>query len=471
MLATIVFVAFVIRIFPLTYSHFWDETVFLQHAKILVDGRANYNEFSSRPPLLPFMYAAGYAIWDSIYVANVVQGIVSGFVVLFAYLYVRAVFGTVAAVAAAAMFALTPYVVARSHDLLTDGPAVTLMLAAMWLFDRRGVRAALLAGVVLALAVQTRYTSLFLGTYFVLDAVVTPKKVPQLLAAGVAAALAVTPYLLWNLAQFGSPVYPFELARRIVQEWTALVPPVFYWRALGEIFPLTVWVLFGLGICALLLRVFPVIGRSWGKDDPVDWNQDKRLLVLLAWGAAFFGYMLTIPHKEVRYLLPLTIPVLVTASWGVAGIVRRVTPARTPFRMAVVSLAILIVVADFGRAVVPIMHEAVDRSITSEVEIALFLRAHSSEGDTIYAAHNYPVFAFYTERNTMSLLPIQDNFDQVWREQMKLPGFLVYTHPDQLGEIHSISKVLKPERSFLETHKEFRAVHEFATATVYRYEP
>jgi len=192
-LAAIVLVAVVIRIFPLTYSHFWDEAVFLQHAKILVDGRANYNEFSSRPPLLPFMYAAGYAIWDSIYVANVVQGIVSGLVVLFAYLYVRAVFGTVAAVATAAMFALTPYVVASSHDLLTDGPAVTLMLAAMWLFDRRGLRAALLAGVVLALAVQTRYTSLFLATYFVLDALVTPKKVPQLLATGAAAVLAVTP--------------------------------------------------------------------------------------------------------------------------------------------------------------------------------------------------------------------------------------------------------------------------------------
>ena len=36
-LTAIVLVAVVVRIFPLTYSHFWDETVFLQHAKILVD--------------------------------------------------------------------------------------------------------------------------------------------------------------------------------------------------------------------------------------------------------------------------------------------------------------------------------------------------------------------------------------------------------------------------------------------------
>jgi len=470
-LTAFVLVAIAIRTLPLTYSHFWDETVFLQHARILVDGRTNFNEFSSRPPLLPFMYAAGYAIWDSIYVANVVQGIVTGLMVLFAFLYVRPVFGTIAGIAAAALFAFTPYVVARSHDLLTDGPAVTLMLAAMWLFDRPGARSALLAGIVFSLAVQTRYTSLFLAVYLVLDAIVTRKKLPHLLLAGGAAILAITPYLLWNYSQFGSPIFPFELAKRVVREWTALVPPVFYFRALAEIFPLTVWALFAIGIADLLWQRWRFARGSPSSGDLDDRPQDKRRIVLLAWGACFLAYMLTIPHKEVRYLLPLTIPVFVIAAVALAGIASHANTARRGFQIVAVSLAILIITADFGEAIAPLVHEPVDRVVSNEVEIAQYLRANSSPRDTIYAAHNYPVFAFYTERRTVSLLTFQDNFDDVWQERMNLPGFLVYTHPDQLGEIHSISRALKPDRSFLEAHREFRAIQEFATATIYRYDP
>jgi len=49
-LALIVALAALVRAVPLTYSHFWDETVFLQHAKVILDGRANYQEFFHRPP-------------------------------------------------------------------------------------------------------------------------------------------------------------------------------------------------------------------------------------------------------------------------------------------------------------------------------------------------------------------------------------------------------------------------------------
>ena len=44
-LALIVVLALFVRVVPLTYSHFWDETVFLQDAKFIVDGRTNYDEF------------------------------------------------------------------------------------------------------------------------------------------------------------------------------------------------------------------------------------------------------------------------------------------------------------------------------------------------------------------------------------------------------------------------------------------
>lgn len=71
-LAVILVLALLIRTVPLTHSHFWDETVYLQHAKVIVDGRTNYDEFESRPPVLPLVYALGFTIWDHVYMANLV---------------------------------------------------------------------------------------------------------------------------------------------------------------------------------------------------------------------------------------------------------------------------------------------------------------------------------------------------------------------------------------------------------------
>ena len=128
-------------------------------------------------------------------------------------------------------------------------------------------------------------------------------------------------------------------------------------------------------------------------------------------------------------------------------------------------------VVDLGPAFLKFGQPLVDASQSNEVQIALYLRSHSSADDTIYAAHNFPVFAFYSERRTVSLLPIRDNFDEDWRELMARPGFLVYTHPENVGEIHSINPVLKPTVSFIEGHSEFTLAKVFPTATVYRFVP
>src|SRR5439155_5599341 len=195
-LAFVLLLAVLVRTVPLTYSHFWDETVFLQHAKVIFDGRTNYEEFHHRPPLLSFLYALGFAIWDNVYVANLVQGVVTTLAVVFAFLYARRGFGLAVALFSAFLFAFTPYFVEASHELLTDIPALTLMLASMWLFDKPGARYAFLSGVIYALAIQTRFTSLFLIVYFALDTILSPKKIRNVAFLHAGAAVAISPYLV-----------------------------------------------------------------------------------------------------------------------------------------------------------------------------------------------------------------------------------------------------------------------------------
>ena len=470
MVAVILVVAIAIRILPLTYSHFWDETVFLQHARIIVDGRTNYDEFFHRPPLLPFLYAAGFLLWDSVYMANIVQGLVSGLAVLFAFLYVRGRFGNGAGLAAAALFAFAPYGVARSHELLTDEPAIALMLACAWLFDQPRTRFALATGVVFALAVAMRFTCIFFVFYLMLDALVPPRKLRQLFLAGCSAAATIAPYLLWNYERFGSMLFPFKLASRIVHEWTAPVPAVFYWHALGELLPPTAWLAFAFGLWAVAAR--PSRARQSARLDARERAaRAQRCAVWVAWGGAFLAYMLAIPHKEVRYLLPLTIPVLVLAAAGLAAAATRVRALPAWPRLCVLAIAGVLAVIDFGTAFEPLTRPPVDATRSSEVEIADYVRGRAQPTDTLYAAHNFPVFAFYSGLRTVSLLPIQDTFATDWKTEMTRPGFLVYSHPERMGEIHATNPALKPDRAFLESHREFSVERVFPTATVYRYVP
>src|SRR5262245_31337594 len=73
-LAVLCLVGLAVRTLPLTLSHEWDETVYLQNAKVIGEGRENYSELDYRPPLLSVFYAAGFWIWYDVYVANLVQG-------------------------------------------------------------------------------------------------------------------------------------------------------------------------------------------------------------------------------------------------------------------------------------------------------------------------------------------------------------------------------------------------------------
>jgi 4-amino-4-deoxy-L-arabinose transferase-like glycosyltransferase len=466
--------ALFVRVFPLSYSHFWDETVFLQDAKVIVDGRANYDEFFERPPLLSAAYALGFALWDNIYVANVVQGLWTVSAVLFALLYVRKTFGLVAGLCAAFLLAFGPYFVETSHELLTDMPAVALMLAAMWLFDQSGAPCALLAGMAYALSIETRFTSLFLMLYFLLEVAFTPKKLRQLVLFGVGAAASLAPYLIWLKLKYQSFFYPFVLARRIVQEWTAPVPAGFYFEGVRGIFPLSLWALLALALVSLVSHWITMARRqasAASAENAESFDQMKRQSTLLIWGAAFFAYMLSIPHKEIRYLLPLAIPAVVIAAVGATGAYSWLARQASPLRLAGLLLGVLVAAADYGSPALKLAGPLTDRSEWAEVQIARYLREHSTPADTIYASHNFPVLAFYSERHTVSLLPIQEDFDRDWRDFMSYPGYLVYFLPERIGEIHALHPALKPDRQFLATHLNFVEVKAFPIATVYRYTP
>jgi hypothetical protein len=233
------------------------------------------------------------------------------------------------------------------------------------------------------------------------------------------------------------------------------------------------WVALALAVVSLLAQAASGMRRAAvptpAERDAIH-DQIMRQVTLLIWGGAFFAYMLSIPHKETRYLLPLAIPAVVLAAVGIARLWGWVALRAVPLQVAAISLGSLIAVADYGPALRNLTSPWFDRSVSTEVQIAQYLRTHSTPSDTVYAAHNFPVLAFYSERRTVSLLPIQDDFDRDWRELMSQPGFFVYFLPERMGELHA-RHALKPDGNFLAAHGNFVPAQSFPTATVYRYVP
>lgn len=474
-LGAILVVGTLVRVLPLTAEHYWDETVYLQHARILLDGRANYDEFHYRPPLLPFVYAFGFALWDHIHMANVVQGIFAGLSILFGFLYARRAFGELTALVAAALFAFTPYFVEQSHLLLTDVPAVALMLAAMWLFDRPRLASALGAGVTSSLAVQTRFTSLFVLTYFAADSLFAGVRWRRLVCVAAGALVAIAPYLLWMQWTYGNALHGFEHARRITTEWTAPIPAGFYFDALTQIFTASLAVLFAVGVVAAAahgIRAARVVGtRRWHAALAAHGGRVTRVATLVAWGAGFLVYMLTIPHKEVRYLLPLAIPAVVVAAYGAAELCAWAARLAPVVRIPILLSVFATVVLDDAPAIHALRKPWVDDTASETMQIAQFIREVSAPTDTLYAAHEFPVLAYYAERRTVSVLTIQDTFNRDWRRLMSAPGYFVYYAPVNIGETHARSAAFLPDLAFLGSNPEFRVVRTFPHATVYRYVP
>src|SRR5512143_2687901 len=74
---------FLVRLWPLWQVHFWDEAVYLQNAEVICCAKLNYSELSSRPPLLPLLFAGVFRLWHHVYAASLLTAVLNALGPLF----------------------------------------------------------------------------------------------------------------------------------------------------------------------------------------------------------------------------------------------------------------------------------------------------------------------------------------------------------------------------------------------------
>lgn len=452
LLLVLVAAAFLVRIWPMSTSHYWDETVYLQNAEVILGARSNYSELASRPPLLSIIFAAVFLLWHSVHAAEIVTALLNALGPLFLYLIGRRLLGRFAAAIAAIMLAFLPFFVAAGNSLLSDSPALSLALACFWMLAE-GLEAEsrlwfLIAGFTGALAVLMRFASL--PTIAVLGLLcLRPKsRIAAVIHFAIGLAAGFGPYLVWSRLKYGGYITTLQ------HGWTNVAgsvdPALYYLRNIPAIFS---W----LTVAGLVLWLGFVIKSRFASHenmtvrDFVFWN-----VFLCAWIVIILGYYMAIPHKEQRYILPLAPPVLLLAGYGLAQMV-----SFRKFALRAAGAAVLIGALAYtsAPAFARLREPLVSSYVSEEKAAADYLKGVAAKSAVLYANFNYPVFAYYTGLPTHVLLEQGDNFYNSFPSNMPDDGYFILYRDQELD----------PRMDWLDSNPHFHRIQEFPSLIIYQY--
>ncbi len=462
-LALLFALGFLARLWPIWQSHWWDEAVYLQDAAYICCGKHNYSELSSRPPLLSLFYAGIFLLWNSQYAASLLTAALNSLGAVFLYWAGKMLHGRSAAVIAALLFAFSPFLVHWSNALITDCPALTLTVLAFCFVLKAEATDRLLwaglAGFVTGLSGLMRFPAMITILIFPLYLLREGKIFRRLGVFALGWGLGFGPYLLWSWLAFGSLMSTLRTA--VSNVGGSVEPKLYFLQHFGEIFP---WVT--LGGAALWVV-------AWLRDSLLTWgregeefvlrigkraNQPRRPsdAMLWAWAALVALYFSNIPHKELRYILPLAVPLFLLAGRGLAVLARARTLQTRAIGIAILTLAL-------GYSFAPLLQRFdmpfISPFVSEEVEASNYLNQHARSTGWLYSNFNYPVFGYYTSLN-LALLREQDmSFYTAFPRNMPEDGYLIIYKQVQK----------EPTLAWADADPHFRRMKEFPSLVLYEY--
>jgi 4-amino-4-deoxy-L-arabinose transferase-like glycosyltransferase len=464
--------AFAVRLWGVSLRHGWDENVYLQNAELICCGKNNYNEIDSRPPLLSLLFAGAFWVWHSDYAAYVVTALLNALGPVFLYLAGRMFVGRQAAGIAALLLAFTPFFVSvfpaaagsrwvatgfvsfpTGHSVLSDSPALTLILLAFWLL-LRGVekdsdREFAGAGFVLAMAVLMRFPSLASVGVLSLLTLAATRWWRAGLACAAGFAVGVAPYLGWSRWRYGG------FLATLRSGWDNFSGPgqsfFYYLKYSGAIF----------GWVALAGLVLWGVRRGWealheGSEPRGVWVREGFLWV---WALVLVCVFSALGHKEPRYVMPVAPPVFLLAGVGLSGLLKgRRGMARVVGPVVLVGALCW----EFWPVRERFATGFVDRSVSEEMQVSAFLNASVPPATILYMNLSYADFAHYTDFKVQALPESgADLYDSIQR----LPHdgiFIAYKTFDP-------GVAPEPAIGWLDANPHFRRVREFPTMVVYAF--
>jgi hypothetical protein len=461
--------AFLIRLWGISYMHYWDEMVYLQNAKVICCGKVNYSELDFRPPLLSILFAGAFLIRDHLFTASVVAAALNALGPVFLFLSGRRIVGALPAAIASLLLAFGPFFVGvfpsgfdsddTGNSLLTDSPALTLVLLALWLMlralDVPKLSRFAMAGFAVSLAILMRWGSIpSVGLVCLLPLMATKRwKAIMATAAGLLVGLA--PYLLWSRMTYGGFFDTLQKGWKNVEGpeppftyYLTNFPTIFTWIAvLGMLLAAVA----GLTMLFKFLRRNPLRAASFR----FAVTPEVLQVFLWLWLLIDFVFFSRMPHKEPRYVMPLAPPVLLLAGYGLAFF------CRLPGRL-LRPVGVLLLAAGMAASLYPSLTRFDGPFVVpdhpEEMDASTFLESRFPSAGSIYMNFNYPAFAYFTNYK-IAILPIGG--PEVYRAIHAIPadGILIAYRENESGD---------PKIEKLNRDSNLVVVKEYKTLVIYR---
>jgi 4-amino-4-deoxy-L-arabinose transferase-like glycosyltransferase len=469
--------AFLIRFWGLSKMHFWDENVYLLNAQYIASGTAGYQEIASRPPLLPLLFACAFRFWPSDYAAEAVAAFLNALGPAFLYLAGRKLATRTAAAIAAMLLAFGPFFVGvcrdasgrlvpncNGHSLLTDCPALTLIVLSFWLLVRALEKQTALrfacSGFVLAMAVLMRFGSLFSVAILSLLVLAANRRVRAVLACAAGFLLGIGPYLFWSRLRFGGFFETFNLG------WENMggpAEPFFYY--LKFLPAMLSW----LATAGLALWSIHTAWKLLRPAKPPDSRQPagaphsrSRLLwqaFLCLWALGAMLFFSSLSHKESRYIVPVAPPLLLLAGIGLSSLLA--SPSAAVNRASAAALACALM-ATFWPDRHSFDNGFIDPSVSGEMSVAQFLKQNLPSSTLLYCNENYPDFAYYSG---MTAIPLPEDGDELYQALGQIPpGGVLIAYKEVDGGDGSAAE---PPIAFLDSDRRFTRLRDFPTTVLY----
>jgi hypothetical protein len=465
----IVFSAFALRIWGMSKVHFWDEAVYLQNAEVICCDKTNYSELDSRPPLLSLFFAALFLVWHHIYAADIGTALLNALGPALLYLSGRMIVGRIPAVIGSLFLAFSPFFVGvfpngfdsdnTGNSLLSDSPALTLLLLGFWLLllalRRQSDWRFACVGFVFSLTVLMRFASL--STIGILSLLIfaADKWLRAAFACVIGFLTGFTPYLCWSRLRYEGY---FETLRRGWRYYQGdRQSPLFYAQNFGAIF---CWItLVGL---ALWVALWAWQWKARSNTKVVEAERAPTTLpqwmelFLWVWVVLVLVFFFVLPHQEPRYAMPAAPPLFLLAGSGLSVLIMpRHTAARTIGIILLAGGLAWSFLPDVQRFELPLIDGT---ATTEEMQVAQYLNSNFPPDTVLYSNFNYPLFGYYTRLRVKEL---PETGPRLYDALSHLPenGILVaYSTPE-----------IDPRPEWLSSNQHFRILREFPSLVLYEY--
>lgn len=467
-IALLFIIAFIIRIWPITVVHYWDETVYLQNAQVMFGLKADtYNELDYRPPLLSAIYGSGFLIWNNQMTASIIAALFGAAGVIALYFLGKLVYDKKTGIIAAILLCIAPMLAFNSWTLLPDTPSLTLLTIAAIFFvlyaKKEKQSFGFLCGVFISLTILMRFSAiLYLAALAVLAVafgkmykqkklLLLQKITSKPLWAGII--VTILPYLIAAQILFGSFTHPFLASILAVTDVNE--PPIFYLLQIPELFSFLVIT----GTAAFIaIALFKKL-KNHKTTTYCNWKD----LFLILWLVLLLIILMWSTHKETRYLiLPITIPLILISARGIIALFKEALRTKSKTIIAFSFTAILILGGYSSYPIIERLNQPFINYSTEyeEYQIASAINdTNSPPNSVIYTNFNYPVYAYYTNLNVKIIPPWENNFYSNYPANMPAPGFLIIYKNNQN----------QPQISWAEEQRELKQLIDTKNIRVYYY--